>query len=172
MGLQRPVLLSGYYNLLKKLAEMGENEGYFSRVCRSGSHLSSMAMVANGEVDAAAVDSNVMRIALRSDPKTRESLRVIESWGPFPVQPVVLRSGLDPALKHRLRAALLTIGAGSHVPPALSAYGLERFAPVTYEHYAPEERVLRECESALGTTPRHRRVRGSSDHVGRQPPGS
>lgn len=130
-----------------------------------------MGMVSSGEVDAAAVDSNVMRIALSSDPELRERLRVIESWGPFPVQPVVLRSGLDPALKEGVRTALLSIGAGSRIAPALAGYGLERFAPVTYEHYAPEERVLRECESVLGATPRRRQVRGSLDQARRQPPG-
>ncbi|MCA1717459.1 MAG: PhnD/SsuA/transferrin family substrate-binding protein [Actinobacteria bacterium] len=34
-----PCSLSGYYNLLKKLAEIGEYGGFFSRVCCSGSHL-------------------------------------------------------------------------------------------------------------------------------------
>ncbi len=142
-----PCSLSGYYNLLKKLAEMREDERFFGRVRRSGSHLSSMGMVANGEVDAAAVDSNVMRIALRSVPQLRERLRVIESWGPFPVQPVVLRSGLDPVLKEDLRAALLAIDASTS--PVLDEFALERFAPVDYQDYAPEERALRECVGTL-----------------------
>ena len=84
----------------------------------------------------------------------------------------MIRSDLDGELKERLCAILLSTGVDPHLSPTLAWFSLERFAPVTYEHYAPEERVLRECESALGTTPRHRRVRGSSDHVGRQPPGS
>jgi ABC-type phosphate/phosphonate transport system substrate-binding protein len=55
---------------------------------------------------------------------------------------VVLRSGLHPELKDRLRASLLAIGADLYTPPALAEYGLERFAPVNYEHYAPEEKAL------------------------------
>lgn len=165
-----PCSLSGYHNLLKKLAEMGEDEGFFDRVCRSGSHLSSMAMVVGGEVDATAVDSNVMRIALRSDPQLSERLRVVESWGPFPIQPVVLRSDLNSKLKDHVRAALLSIDPSTS--PVLAGFGLERFAPVTYEHYASEERVLRKCESVLSGMPRRRWVRGSPDHAGRQPPGS
>jgi phosphonate transport system substrate-binding protein len=58
--------LSGYYNVLKKLAEIGEDERFFDRVCCSESHLNSMEMVARGEVDAALIDSNVMRIKFRS----------------------------------------------------------------------------------------------------------
>lgn len=142
--------LSGYYNLLKKLAEMNEDGSFFGRMCCSESHLNSIEMVARGEVDAAAIDSNVLRIKLRSAPELRERLRIIESWGPFPIQPVVLRSSLHPELKDRLRAALLTIGADPYASTTFDGFGLERFAPVTYEHYASEERALRECERALG----------------------
>ena len=142
-----PCSLSGYYNLLKKLAQIGADCGFFSRLCCSGSHLNSMELVARGEVDAAAIDSNVLRIKLRSAPELRGRLRRIEAWGPFPIQPVVLRSSLHPELKDRLRAALLTINA--HTAPSLAAFGLERFAPVTYEHYASEKEALEECKSAL-----------------------
>lgn len=146
-----PCSLSGYYNLLKKLAEMGDDEGFFGRVCCSGSHLESMGMICRGEADAAAIDSNVLMIKLKSSPELGERLRVIESWGPFPIQPVVIRSGLDGELKERLRAILLSIDADPHVSPTLAGFGLKCFAPVTYEHYAPEEQALRKCEHALGT---------------------
>ncbi len=149
-----PCSLSGYYNLLKKLAEIGEDGGFFDRVFCSESHLNSMRMVAGGEVDAAAIDSNVLKIKLKSAPELGERLRVIESWGPFPIQPVVLRSGLHPELKERLRAVLLAINAGPHISPTLAGFGLDRFVPITYEHYAPEEQALRKCESVLGTRPR------------------
>lgn len=142
--------LSGYYNLLKKLAEMNEDGGFFGRIYCSRSHLNSIELVARGEVEAAAIDSNVLRIQLRSAPELRERLRVIDSWGPFPIQPVVLRSSLHPELKDRLCAALLTIGADPYTLTIFDGFGLECFVSVTYEHYASEERALRECERALG----------------------
>ena len=145
-----PCSLSGYYNLLKKLAEMGEDIGFFSGSRLSGSHLRSMEMIVGGEVDAAIIDSNVLRIKLRSDPGLGERLRVIETWGPFPIQPVVLRSDLHPNLAEGLREALLAIGKNAPVSPALADFGLERFVPVSYEHYAAESDVLRGCERALG----------------------
>jgi phosphonate transport system substrate-binding protein len=146
-----PCSLSGYYNLLKKLAEMSEYGGFFGRVYCSGSHLESMRMICRGEAEAAAIDSNVLRIKLKSSPGLGERLRVIESWGPFPIQPVVVRSDLPTELKVRLHAALLAIGLDGEVPPALAAFGLERFAPSTYDHYAAEERAMRECERTLGS---------------------
>ena len=130
---------------------MGEHGGFLGRTSCSGYYLNSMEVVAGAEVEAAIIDSNVLRLRLRSAPELRERLRVIETWGPFPIQPAVLRSNLHPALKNRLRAALLTIGEA--VPPALAGFGLERFAPVTYEHYASEEDALRKCERALGIRP-------------------
>jgi len=146
-----PCSLSGYYSMLKKLAEMGENLGFFDRVHNSGSHLKSIKMVVRGKVDAAAIDSNVLRIKLRSSPELGEQLRILESWGPFPIQPVVLRSALSLELKASLRAGLLTIGRGSDTPTVLANFGLERFVPITYKHYAPEKQALRECERTLGS---------------------
>jgi phosphonate transport system substrate-binding protein len=143
-----PCSLSGYYNVLKKLTEIGEDEGFFSQVYCSGSHLNSVEMVTHGEVGAAVIDSNVLQISLRSSPELRLRLRVLESWGPFPIQPVVVRSRLHQELKDLLRTSLLTIGSGQHEPSALAGFGLERFAPVTYEHYASEEQALRKCEGA------------------------
>ena len=111
-------------------------------------------MAGRAKVDAAIINSNVLRIKLQSTPDLRRQLRVIKSSGPFPIQPVVLRSRLHPELKYRLREALLMIGANSRTPPTLAEFGLfglKRFAPVTYEHYASEEQALRKCENVLGT---------------------
>jgi ABC-type phosphate/phosphonate transport system substrate-binding protein len=64
---------------------------------------------------------------------------------------VVIRSDLDGELKERLCAILPSTGVDPHLSPTLAWFSLERFAPVTYEHYAPEEQALRKCERALGT---------------------
>jgi phosphonate transport system substrate-binding protein len=97
-----PCSLGGYYNVLKKLAEIDATLSFFDRVSCSRSHLNSMEVIVRGEVDAAAVDSKVLRIKLRASPGLRERLRVLESWIPFPIQPVVLRSGPPLELKARL----------------------------------------------------------------------
>jgi ABC-type phosphate/phosphonate transport system substrate-binding protein len=59
------VLFERLYNLLKKLEEMGDDGNFLGRVLCPGSHSNSMDLVARGEVDAAAIDSNVLRIRLR-----------------------------------------------------------------------------------------------------------
>jgi phosphonate transport system substrate-binding protein len=128
--------LSGYYSLLNRLAEAGVDEGFFGGMICSGSHLNSIEAVLRGEADAAAIDSNVLSMRLGEVPDLREGLRVIESWGPFPIQPVVVRRALQPELKEGLRASLLAVEADPRARRALSGFGLERFAPASEEDYS------------------------------------
>jgi ABC-type phosphate/phosphonate transport system substrate-binding protein len=141
--------LSGYYSLLERLAEVGEDEGFFGRMVRTGSHLKSIEEILRGEADAAAIDSNVLRLRLREDPDLRERLRVIEEWGPFPIQPVVVRSALQPELKAGLRYSLLAAGADPLTRRAFSGFGLEGFVPVSDEDYSPGSRGGGKGRSAI-----------------------
>jgi len=61
--------LSGYYSLLNKLAESGADESFFDNILCSGSHLNSIEAVLSGKADAAAIDSNVLRIHFREAPR-------------------------------------------------------------------------------------------------------
>ncbi|MEJ7816129.1 MAG: PhnD/SsuA/transferrin family substrate-binding protein, partial [Rubrobacter sp.] len=79
--------------------------------------------------------SNVLRIRFREAPALRERLRVIESWGPFPIQPVVVRSALHPGLKVRLRAAFLATEKDERTRQTLKEFCLSRFVAVDQEDY-------------------------------------
>jgi phosphonate transport system substrate-binding protein len=127
--------LSGYYGLLDKLAASGKDENFFGSVTCSGSHLNSIEAVLHSEADAAAIDSNVLRIKLRESPTLRNSLRVIESWGPYPVQPIVVNSNLHPNLKHQLRAAFFKTTEDERTRRVLQRFGLSRFVTVDRETY-------------------------------------
>ena len=128
--------LSGYYSLLNKLAESGADENFFDNIFCSGSHLNSIEAIVRGEADAAAIDSNVLRIRLREAPALRERLRLIESWGPYPVQPVVVSSALHPKPKQRLRAAFLSTEQNQRTRRTLKQFGLSRFVTVGQEDYS------------------------------------
>lgn len=145
-----PCSLSGYYCLLQHLADTGE-ENFFTRLVCSGSHDTSLEWVAADRVSAAAIDSNVLRLRLAAEPRLSKRLKTLVTWGPFPVQPLVVRSGLDVELKGALRTTLLALG--DVLPPALAASGCVGFAPVTLEHYRPEVEALQRCQNPLGTTP-------------------
>jgi phosphate/phosphite/phosphonate ABC transporter binding protein len=128
--------LSGYYSLLNKLAESGTDESFFDNIFCSGSHLNSIEAVLSGETDAAAIDSNVLRIRSREAPALRKELRVIEAWGPYPIQPVVVSSALHPELKQQLRAAFLSTEQDQQTRRTLKQFGLSRFVAADPEYYS------------------------------------
>ncbi|HKS21353.1 MAG TPA: PhnD/SsuA/transferrin family substrate-binding protein [Thermoanaerobaculia bacterium] len=107
---------SGWFSMLERIAPRAPEE-FFGEIVASGSHLQSLELVAAGAADAAAIDSNVLRA------NTRAGLRVLESWGPFPIQPAVVRA--DYAEKERVAAALLTLH--ERHGDALAKHGLSRF---------------------------------------------
>jgi phosphonate transport system substrate-binding protein len=103
---------SGWFSMIERAGD-----AFFSQHVHSGSHLQSIEMVRSGAADAAAIDSNVL---LRN---ASPGLRVIESWGPFAIQPSIVRASLDPKSKRHTADALLTL----HERHDLARFGLARF---------------------------------------------
>jgi ABC-type phosphate/phosphonate transport system substrate-binding protein len=93
---------SRWFNMLDRVGE-----SFFAQHIHSGSHLRSLEIVFSGAADAAAIDSNVLRLYPTSE------LRVLETWGPFAIQPTIVRSSLNPAIKARVANALLTLSERS-----------------------------------------------------------
>jgi phosphonate transport system substrate-binding protein len=130
-----PSSLSGYYSLLLRMRAGGDHAGRISEVRMSGSHLNSLDLVLRGRADAAAIDSTALRIWQRAHSGASRCLRVIESWGPHPAQPVVVRAGLDPHLVATLRQALLSAHRHPRLRQVLAAAQLQRFGSVDPTHY-------------------------------------
>lgn len=115
---------SGWFSMLERAG----GSHFFSRCVQSGSHLRSLELVADGEADAAAIDSNVLRRAGAS-----HDLRVIESWGPFPIQPAVIRAALDGAMRDKIASALLMMH--EEHGKALASFGFARFTQADLAAY-------------------------------------
>jgi phosphonate transport system substrate-binding protein len=130
-----PCSLSGHGGIAARLGSPEAAGTFFGRTIRSGSHPASVRLVADGEVDAACIDSNVLRLLLERTPALKDEVRVLESWGPYPIQPVVVRTGLDQALKAALRESLLGTEDDPRTRLELEAFGLKRFAAVGEEDY-------------------------------------
>jgi phosphonate transport system substrate-binding protein len=123
--------LSGWFCLLEQLAERGLTLDFFRGLVASGSHLASIEAVAEGAVDAAAIDSNVLAWRFRADPHLTQRIRVLETWGPFPTQPVVASTRLPRELHTDLVAAL-------RMSEPVPSVGLRGFHPVDVSFYAAE----------------------------------
>ena len=77
-----PLSHSGYGITRYHLLRLGETGGFFGEVIEAGFHEESIRMVAAGEVDASAIDSQVLAIAVRDQPALADAVRVIDSLGP------------------------------------------------------------------------------------------
>ena len=137
-----PCSLSGLYGLLGHLQTLGEDETFFGKLIVSGSHRASLGLVLNAQADAATVDSNVLRLWIGAEPGLRRRLDVLTSWGSFPVQPLVVHSGLAPDLKRRLLELLLAPDVADLA--GLRPFGVTGFAPVDAAFYALEAERLRD----------------------------
>ena len=105
-------------------------------------------MVCAGEVDAAAIDSQVLAVELRDHPELGAQLRVIDALGPAGIQPVVAASRLPDALKADVKAALLAMGEDLVARATLARGFIEDFAPVTDEDYGDIRAMLVAAEKA------------------------
>ena len=134
--------LSGYYAAHQHLADRAPTNGFFRAEVQTGSHAASLQAVLDGEVDVAAIDSNVLSLAQRRLPQLAERLRIVESWGPHPIQPIVQSASLEAELGSRVGAALLDLMDDPEAGPALARLGLERCVPIADALYAEERRAL------------------------------
>ena len=111
---------SGYSVTRAYLAAIGEPRHFFGRVVEAGFHQRSIELVRTGEVDASAIDSQVLEIAMREDPALTEDLRIVETLGPSTIQPVVASMRLPAPLRRDLRGILVDLG---HTPSERDALG-------------------------------------------------
>ncbi len=110
---------SGHHALLAHLAGLGLSIDQFSTVEWTGSHRASVAAVAEGRADMAAIDHTVWEHLGRS-----VELVVIDRTRDWPAPPFTLRRGASSAARDRL----LAIGPGD-------VAGLDGIEPVDIGHY-------------------------------------
>ncbi len=130
-----PESYSGKLVIHHELALRGWGPSFFGSMVESGSHETSLSLIAAGAVDVAAIDSVVLEAEFRARPERAAAFRVLETWGPNPMPPVVASSVVSPAWQARYRTTLLAM----HQDPAgrriLTDAGVACFAPVEDADY-------------------------------------
>lgn len=139
---------SGYGVVRYHLVTLGETHGFFGRVVGSGAHQTSIRMVVDREVDASAIDSQVLAIELRDHPELRGRIRVIDTLGPSTIQPVVTSTRVAPELGAAVRAQLLRLGDDRAARSFLDRGLIERFVAVDGSDYDDVRRMVAAAESA------------------------
>ena len=143
-----PLSQSGYGITRYHLVTLGETAGYFGEVIEAGFHESAIRMVRDGEVDASAIDSQVLGIEMRENPELRDQLRIIDSLGPSTIQPVAVSKRFDQHFREDVRAIFLGLHERDGFREVLDRGMVERFVPVGPESYDDVRRMLEACEEA------------------------
>lgn len=139
---------SGYNITRYTLVRMGETRGFFGAVVAAGFHQRALRMVARGQVDASAIDSQVLAIELRDHPDLVARVRVIEALGPATIQPIVAARQVSVALRDDLRAALCALGDDPGLRDALDYGYIARFVPIEDAAYDDIRAMVATAEAA------------------------
>jgi phosphonate transport system substrate-binding protein len=142
---------SGYGITRYHLVRLGETRGFFSEVVEAGFHQEAIRMVARGEVDGSAIDSQVLEVELRLDPELKEAVRIVEALGPSTIQPVAVSRRLDDDLREAVRDALTSMHEDPEVRAGLAGGLVDRFVPVGPKDYDDIRAMVAACE-AVGFT--------------------
>ena len=102
-------------------------ERFFSDHLLTGSHDRSVAAVAEGMVDGAAVDSLVYDQLMAEGSDIARRTKVIQQSPQFGTPPLVVPQDLDPALRTRLVDVLLTMHERDDGKEILTTLGIDRF---------------------------------------------
>ena len=143
-----PLSQSGYGITRYHLLTLGETGGYFGEVIEAGFHESAIRMVRDGEVDASAIDSQVLGIEMRENPELEDQLRIIDSLGPSTIQPVAVSKRFDEQFRDDVREILLGLHERDGFREILDHGLVERFARVGPESYDDIRQMLEACEAA------------------------
>ncbi len=140
---------SGYGITRYHLVALGETHGFFGEVVEAGWHEKAIRLVRDREVDASAIDSQVLAIEVRDHPDLAESLRVIEALGPSSIQPVAISKRLPPDFHDQIQRILIELHRDSEFKENVLGHGMvERFVPVGPEAYDDIRRMVDTCEAA------------------------
>lgn len=147
-----PESFSGHQVTLQELKRRGETANFFGNKLQAKSHIDSIYMVINKQVDAAAVDANCLALFLDRNPCYRDKIRVIESWGILPPYPIAVRKDLDADVKAAVLEALLGMHEDPEGAKKLKEFKVERFAPVHMGQFLEFKEALRATQKLTFAT--------------------
>jgi phosphonate transport system substrate-binding protein len=131
VGYNEPASLSGYVSMVGRLDRDGRSPSWFGEFRQVGSHAAALDLIVAGELDAAAVDTNVWRTWQADNPDRRARLSAIDVIGPNPVQPVVVAEQRADELVGPVARALASPALAAAVAP----FAVTGFAPVSMADY-------------------------------------
>jgi phosphonate transport system substrate-binding protein len=131
-----PYSHSGFIVALYALAQRGAAATFLGEMIEAGFHDDAIRLVVEGGADWAAIDSQVLDLAVRRDPRLRRELRVIDTLGPSTIQPVV---GSARRLSASQRTVVQETLVAMHADPTdrliLRSAGIDKFVAIQDSDY-------------------------------------
>jgi phosphonate transport system substrate-binding protein len=130
---------AGYLFPLAWLRQQGVSapERHFAETFFTGSHDAAVAAVLDRKADVGAAKHSVFDQLRRENPRVARELVVLADSPSVPSNGLCVRKTLDPALRERLRRALLEIDRDPAGAAALAAVGALRFVETSAADYGP-----------------------------------
>ncbi|MDQ6709864.1 MAG: PhnD/SsuA/transferrin family substrate-binding protein [Candidatus Dormibacteraeota bacterium] len=130
-----PASYSGYLATLDHLRLAGAGRAFFARMVEAGWHEESIRLVRAGEIDASAIDCQVLDVAMSQDRSLASAVRVLSSFRTAPIQPVVVGGHVPERVRSAVRRALLDAAADPEGKQRLAAGQVERFVRIDDRSY-------------------------------------
>jgi phosphonate transport system substrate-binding protein len=144
-----PGSFSGCLLVRHHLLQLGETEAFFGRLTFTGRHQESIRQVRTGEVDASAVDSQVLGVERLRDPDLDAELRVLETLGPSTIPLVVATADVPDEVQLRIRNALCELASDPVSRDVLASGLIRRFTPIDDRAYDDIRQKLALVEGAV-----------------------
>jgi ABC-type phosphate/phosphonate transport system substrate-binding protein len=144
-----PTSNSGVNLLRAAIAPLAGRRRFFRNVLWSGSHRASVAMIANGKADVAAIDCVTFELLRRTAPALVAAVRVLAWSEASPGLPLITAAATKEETVEILRAALADVASDPAVRPALDALLIEGFDTLASDAYEPVLALERDA-GALG----------------------
>lgn len=147
-----PASSSGYIYPMVLLMKRGlvtsrDPKSFFKDALFAGTHEAALRALLRGSVDAAASFDTALQIHLKGDPAAERITHVAET-PPIPEAGICARPGLDPAVRERLKAALLAIKKPEYAALLKQVYDIDGFIEASDRDYDP----VREAMDLMGLT--------------------
>lgn len=118
---------SGYNVLRRMVADVANGAPFFSDVLVTGGHRASVAAVADGRANVAAIDCVTLALLERAAPMERNGVRILAWSAPAPDLPYITAAGADDGTVEALRRALRDAVAEESLREVRDALGLTDF---------------------------------------------
>jgi len=105
-------------------------------------------MVADKEVAGSAIDSQVLAVAMRDDRNLRESLRIVDAFGPSTIQPIAVSKRVPLELRKEILNVLMKMHTRPAMRHQLQVGMVEKSVPVGPESYDDIRMMVQACEDA------------------------